>query len=90
MAPVRPQLVGELEVSSTSAPDPSLPTFGMTLRRLREQQELSIEDLAERSGLSFRGVIYIEHGRRNPSLLTILQLAKGLHVQPAALLEDLN
>lgn len=76
-------------MSSTSPPDPRLHTFGMTLRRIREQQELSIEDLAERSGLSFRGVIYIEHGRRNPSLLTILQLAAGLKVPPAALLQDL-
>ncbi|MFJ4518934.1 helix-turn-helix domain-containing protein [Streptomyces sp. NPDC088770] len=77
-------------MSSTPPPDPRLLTFGMTLRRIREQQKLSIEDLAERSGLSFRGVIYIEHGRRNPSLLTILQLAAGLHVPPSALLEDLG
>ncbi|WP_377266743.1 helix-turn-helix domain-containing protein [Peterkaempfera sp. SMS 1(5)a] len=77
-------------MSSTPPPDPRLHAFGMTLRRIREQRELSIEDLAERSGLSFRGVIYIEHGRRNPSLLTILQLAAGLQVPPTALLEDLG
>ncbi|MFF2469811.1 helix-turn-helix domain-containing protein, partial [Streptomyces mirabilis] len=40
----------------------------------------------ERSGLSFRGLIYIEHGRRNPGVLTILDIAKGLEVQPGDIL----
>lgn len=59
----------------------------MHLRRLREAKGLSIEELAHRSGMSFRGVVYIEHGRRNPSLLTLLQIAAGLNVNPARLLD---
>jgi transcriptional regulator with XRE-family HTH domain len=31
-------------------------------------------------------VVYIEHGQRNPSLTTLLNLAHGLHVQPSRLL----
>jgi transcriptional regulator with XRE-family HTH domain len=36
--------------------------------------------------MSFRGVVYIEHGRRNPSLITLLSLAQGLQVPPSTLL----
>ncbi|MGW0749805.1 helix-turn-helix domain-containing protein [Streptomyces sp. NPDC002587] len=58
----------------------------MHLRQLRETQDLTLEELADRSGMSFRGVIYIEHGRRNPSLTTILSLARGLQIAPSSLL----
>ncbi|MEV8548618.1 helix-turn-helix transcriptional regulator [Streptomyces glaucescens] len=58
----------------------------MHLRRLREGQGLTLEELADRSGMSFRGLVYIEHGRRNPSLITLLNLARGLHVSPSYLL----
>jgi transcriptional regulator with XRE-family HTH domain len=60
----------------------------MQIRRLREERGYSLEVLAERSGLSFRGLIYIEHGRRNPGVLTILSIASGLEVAPARLFED--
>jgi transcriptional regulator with XRE-family HTH domain len=46
-----------------------------------------MEELAERSGMSFRGIAYIEHGRRNPSLLSLLQIAAGLGIAPRRLLE---
>lgn len=36
--------------------------------------------------MSFRGVLYIEHGQRNPSLTTLLNLARGLKVSPSTLL----
>lgn len=66
-------------------PDPTLHAFGMHLRQLREAQGLTLEELAEVSGMSFRGIVYIEHGRRNPSLTTILALARGLKVAPSSL-----
>ncbi|MFI6931544.1 helix-turn-helix domain-containing protein [Streptomyces sp. NPDC050287] len=54
----------------------------MQIRRLREERGYSLEELAERSGLSFRGLIYIEHGQRSPSVLTLLDIASGLDVEP--------
>ncbi|WP_281288246.1 helix-turn-helix domain-containing protein [Streptomyces cyaneus] len=63
-----------------------LHAFGLHLRRMREDRGMSLEELADHSGLSFRGVVYIEHGQRNPSLTTLLNLAHGLHVQPSRLL----
>ncbi|MEV0555205.1 helix-turn-helix transcriptional regulator [Streptomyces sp. NPDC050597] len=62
----------------------------MQIRRLREERGYSLEELAERSGLSFRGLIYIEHGRRNPGVLTILSIASGLNVAPAKLFEEVS
>ncbi|MFF4805875.1 helix-turn-helix domain-containing protein [Streptomyces sp. NPDC001351] len=55
----------------------------MHLRRIREDRGMTLEELAAHSGLSFRGVVYIEHGQRNP---TLINLAGGLHVQPSRLL----
>lgn len=62
----------------------------MQIRRLREERGYSLEELAERSGLSFRGLIYIEHGRRNPGVLTILSIASGLNVALTRLFEDVS
>nr|WP_286158386.1 helix-turn-helix transcriptional regulator [Streptomyces sp. CB03911] len=59
----------------------------MHVRRIRESLGLSMEELAHRSGMSFRGIAYIEHGRRNPSLLSLLQIASGLEVAPSRLLD---
>lgn len=61
----------------------------MQLRRLREERGYSLEELAERSGLSFRGLIYIEHGKRNPSALTLVDIAAALGVAPGELINHL-
>lgn len=74
--------------SQDSPPEPRLLQLGMRIRRLREERDLSLEELAERSELSFRGLIYIEHGRRNAGVLTLLKIADGLGVAPARLFED--
>ncbi|MEV8546661.1 helix-turn-helix transcriptional regulator [Streptomyces sp. NBC_01261] len=62
----------------------------MQIRRIREERGYTIEELAARSGLSFRGLIYIEHGRRNPSVLTLLDIAEGLGVTPGNLVNHLD
>jgi len=66
-----------------------LHAFGLNIRRLRERNGLSLEELAERAGLSFRGLVYIEHGRRNAGVLTIFKIAEGLEVPAAALFDFL-
>ncbi|MGQ4367791.1 helix-turn-helix domain-containing protein [Streptomyces violaceoruber] len=73
---------------SRPLPNPRLLSIGLQIRRLREERGYSLELLAERSGLSFRGLIYIEHGQRNPSVLTLLDIAAGLDVPPGRLLND--
>jgi transcriptional regulator with XRE-family HTH domain len=62
--------------------------IGNRVRELREEQGLSISDLAERSGLTRNGVSRIELGRRKPAADSIEALAKGLNVAPGVLFED--
>ena len=61
-------------------------SFGREIRRRREALGLTIEELAERAGLSPNYVGTVENGRRDPSLSTILALAKGLRVPAGELL----
>lgn len=57
---------------------------------MREERGLSLEELAELSGLSFRGLAYVEHGRRNAGVLTLLQIAEGLQTEPSQLLSPFD
>jgi transcriptional regulator with XRE-family HTH domain len=59
--------------------------FGREVRRRRVALGLTIEQLAERADLSPNYVGTVETGKRDPSLSTILALAKGLHVPPVEL-----
>jgi predicted ATPase/transcriptional regulator with XRE-family HTH domain len=58
-------------------------TFGDVLRRLRTGAALSQEALAERAGLSPRGISDLERGvRRSPHLTTVRLLADALELSP--------
>lgn len=73
--------------SAGEPPDPRLLALGLRIRKLREARQLSLEELAHLSDLSFRGLIYIEHGRRNAGVLTLLKIAEGLGVPPKDLFD---
>jgi transcriptional regulator with XRE-family HTH domain len=60
--------------------------FGREVRRRRNTLGLTLEQLAERSDLTPNYIGSVENGRRDPSLSTVLALAKGLGVGPAELL----
>lgn len=53
--------------------------FGRAVRRLREAHSLSQEDLAYRAGLDRSYVGGVERGDRNPSLVAISKIARGLN-----------
>lgn len=52
--------------------------FGTALREWRIRQQLTQEQLAERSGLSYKFIGEVERGRGNPTLKTIARLAGAL------------
>ena len=61
------------------------PAFGALLRRYRLAADLSQEALAERAGLSLRGVSDLERGaRRVPQRATVRLLAGALGLRPEA------
>jgi transcriptional regulator with XRE-family HTH domain len=57
---------------------PTPAEFGELVRRLRDEQSLSVEDLAELSGLSPAALDEIEHGRRWVEFDELFALAQGL------------
>ena len=59
--------------------------FGQEIRRRRKALGMTIEELAEKSGLTPNYLGTVEIGHRDPSLSTVLALAKGLSVAPAEL-----
>lgn len=58
------------------------------LRRLREEQNLSISAVADRAGLSKSTLSKLERGIGNPSIDTLWSLARVLGVPFAALFEE--
>ena len=60
---------------------------GLTLRQLREQQRLSVRELAEKAGVDWSAINRIELGKANPRLDTLEKLAKALGVGLRDLME---
>jgi transcriptional regulator with XRE-family HTH domain len=60
--------------------------FGNEVRRRRKGVGMTLEQLAERAGLTPNYVGTIETGKRDPSLSTIVALARGLSVAPGELI----
>lgn len=59
--------------------------LGAALKECRARQRLTQEQLAERSGLSYKFIGEIERGRGNPTVETLARLAEALGVGIAAL-----
>ncbi len=61
---------------------------GVRIRKLREEQEISRETLAERSGLGPDFITRIEESGNPPSLGPLLKIARGLGVRLGTFLDD--
>ena len=61
-----------------------------SVRKLRYGLGISQEELAERADLHRTYIAGLERGARNPTLLTIKMLAKGLGVSAADLLSEIK
>lgn len=59
---------------------------GLTLRQLRKERELTIEELAQKSEISGITISNIENGRSNPTLNSLWKLAEALDVPLTKLL----
>jgi len=65
---------------------PDLRGLGAEIRRLRIEQGLTPEQLAERSRVKVADLLAVEAGEDQPLRNTVVSLAKGLGVSPTALL----
>jgi transcriptional regulator with XRE-family HTH domain len=59
---------------------------GENVRRTRKLRGLTQEQFAEKSGFSQQYLSSLENGKRNPSVITIYEIAVALEVQPSELL----
>jgi transcriptional regulator with XRE-family HTH domain len=64
--------------------------IGVRIRQLRTEQDLSQEELAEKSGLHRNYIGGVERGERNIALLNIVEIAHALGVSPSKLLEEIR
>ncbi|MGB4400098.1 MAG: helix-turn-helix transcriptional regulator [Daejeonella sp.] len=64
--------------------------FGIHLRKLLLERNLSLRGLASRSGLEYSLVQRIASGEVNLELTTIYALAKGLGVPAASLMPEID
>lgn len=64
--------------------------FGMRLNSLRKSQNLTLEQLAFAAEIEISQVHRIEKGKINPSLTTLIALAKGLNIRLPELVDDEN
>jgi len=59
---------------------------GANVRRLRQEKGLTQEEFAEKSGFSQQYVSGLENGRRNPTIVSLYELAQALDTTPIVLI----
>jgi len=74
-------------VPPRAAAHPALRKLGQRVRRLRQARHWTQEDFAAECGLDRSYISGLETGRRNPTYLNLLTLAKTLQLPLAALLD---
>jgi transcriptional regulator with XRE-family HTH domain len=67
-----------------------LNVLGLNVRRWREEKELTQEALAERANLDPTYISGIERGMRNPSVLSVVRIARALGVTTSKLMEKVD
>lgn len=60
---------------------------GRNFARLRREKGLTQEDVEARSGLSQQYLSSLERGRRNPTVITLFELAQALGVSHVELVQ---
>ncbi|QGN55014.1 helix-turn-helix domain-containing protein [Novosphingobium sp. Gsoil 351] len=61
---------------------------GSNVRRLRIARGMTQEQYAERSGFSQQYISDLERGRRNPTVVSLFELAQALNVGPTDLISE--
>lgn len=70
----------------SAAADPTVAAVGPRVKALREAMDLSLRDLAERSGVSAPMLSQVERGETSPTLQTAARIASGLELRLSQLL----
>ncbi len=63
-------------------------TVGEKIKQIREMRKVSLDELAERSGMDITMVQKIEDGKNVPSLAPLIKIARALGVRLGTFLDD--
>jgi transcriptional regulator with XRE-family HTH domain len=61
--------------------------IGIKIRKLREEKNLSLQDLSDKCDFEKPNLIRIEKGRTNPTIGTLLKIAEVLNVKLSELVD---
>ena len=61
--------------------------FGKQVRKIRQEKQITQEELSQKTGLANRFLQDIEAGNKQASITTVFRLADGLQVSPNELVE---
>ena len=64
--------------------------LGKRIRTLREELDISQEELADRAGIHRNYISQIEGGKRNVSFYNVVRIARALRVSPSSLIESIR
>ncbi len=64
--------------------------FGKIIKQLREEREMSQQELADYAELDRSYISDMERGRYNPTLLTVYKLAEILKVKPNEIVQKVD
>ncbi len=64
--------------------------IGSRIRYYRREKNLSQEELAERSGLSFSFIGQLERGSKQPTIDSLYKITKGMDLSISDFLKDLD
>ncbi len=78
---------GMTSLARTAGPTVNEPDLGMTIRRLRESRQLSLKEVAARSGLTQSFLSQVERNLTSPSVASLRKVAQALGVPLAALFQ---
>jgi transcriptional regulator with XRE-family HTH domain len=62
--------------------------FGETFRQVREREDISVADLAARTGIDTEQIDALEAGRLDPAFDVMIALADGIGVRLSALIPE--
>jgi transcriptional regulator with XRE-family HTH domain len=66
-----------------------LALLGKRITKLRSEKKMTLEKLAYEVGISKGNLSDIEHGRKNPTYLTLQKIAQGLDISLSQLVRFL-
>lgn len=83
--PVLSLILGEMNVARDKK---RLEQLGRNLRRLREAKGLSMDQVAARCDVTKGNLSLIENGKKDFTMTTFLEIAKGLGLHPSELIDS--